>query len=187
MLDQKTMKNKPLLRLGIVIIIISFCSCNKNDEETTYFKFSKNGESVKYPVYSAYSDFDNHTYIRAGYLDNISNTENDELFQLLILNEYKDYYNLQDTIVVWYTEVGSTDYFFAPKIYFDFSMENPYPDSAFIDKETTEFNLTFNEFDKTSGFISGNFNGILRNRYYDLTDSIIITNGKFRINSVLND
>lgn len=77
--------------------------------------------------------------------------------------------------------------FSAPKIYYDFSLENPYPDSLFVDKETTNFNLTIDEYNKNLGIMSGNFNGLLRNTISDKTDSILISEGKFRIKLETNN
>jgi hypothetical protein len=171
-----TMKNG----LFIVLLLIVAVSCKKDDEPDNYFSLKINGKQTEYHYYRAIEN-----YYRKGFTLIIAGDSADlfvkanEQFGILVKIENKKVFNLNDSLVASYEKRDAYLVFSAPRVYFDFSLLNLNQDSIMFDRVSTDFNLVINSYDTFNKSISGYFNGILRNP--DKTDSVIITDGRFKV------
>jgi hypothetical protein len=173
------------MKITIIYILLSLLllnSCNKDNESINYFSFKINGQKKEYKSFMATDNFlkKGFTSIIACESGNIPSQQFNK-FNIYVKINNQQKFNLNDSLLVTFQGHSLVDIYAAPKIYYDFSISSPNPDSLIVDKVSTNFSLTIDTYDTIKNVISGYFSGLLRNAYYQKSDSLVITDGKFKI------
>ena len=173
--------------ISILFVLSLMISCEKENETIYYFSFSVNGLKKEYKSFKAIDNLykEGFTSIFACDSGEFKNQQLEKIEILVKINNQKEF-NLNDSLFLFYQGTSFYEIYSAPKIYYDFSISNPNPQTLITDKQTTNLSLKIDSYDTKKGVISGSFSGLLRNSDSTKTDSLLISNGKFCIQLIKN-
>ena len=163
--------------ITIIILLFTLFSCTKKQYDSYFFSFYINNNKRDFPNHKAYNiKIDNlcKTIIYGGILEDDQINLKERLY-ISIPNMSKGKYNNYDSIAVVYVDSALRIYY-SPTFKINFNV-----DSLIFDLGNSNFCIDIKEINTKNGLLSGSFKGVVKNPT-NLTDSINIENGSFRIN-----